>query len=264
MDNSGLLILEYQENFADNLSIYAYGKILEKHQKRKCFYENNTKKRVEFENTMSNFNLECGYISTGKVKSIAKDALNYNRILVDEKKINKEIKSKKIKNNKILNLKHFKIDDIEYITQDILKSIEFNNYNFVKNYDLLEEISTNNSIGLYINENDILSQKVDWQYIENSIKRLNKYIKKPILYVFTSKNIEEKINTIIPVKYIDLKDWKEQFYFLATCKHKILINSPSSYSIIFWAIMLNNKDYYLKTFDKNLKVKNKPLNWIAI
>ncbi len=264
MEKDGLLILEYQENFADNLSMYAYGKILEKNQKRKCFYENNTPKRVKFEKAMSNFNLDYGYISTNKVNTIAKNALYYNKIIINDKKISYEIKNNKSNSNKILNLKHFKIDDIQYITEDILKSLEFNNYNFIKNFDLLEEISTNNSIGLYINNNDITSQKVDWDYISRAILRLNKYIKKPILYVFTSKNIEKNINSIIPLKFIDLKDWKEEFYFLATCKHKILINSPSSYSTNFWAIMLNNKDYYLKTFDKKLKVKNKPKDWIAL
>ena len=264
MDENSLLILEYQENFADNLSIYVYGKILEKNQKRKCFYENNTQKRVKFENTMSNFNLNCGYISTNRVKSIAKDALNYNRITIDDRKIKKEIKSKNKSNNKILNLKHFKIDDIPYISNDILKSIEFSNYNFVKNYDLLEEISNSNSIGLYINENDIIGQKIDWDFISNAIKRLNRYVKRPILYIFCSKDITNCFNSIIPAKFINLSDWKEEFYFLTSCKHKILLNSPNSYSVNFWAIILNNKDYYLNIFDKKLKVKNKPSNWIGI
>ncbi len=264
MEDNNLLILEYRESFADNLSIYAYGKILEKNQKRKCFYENNTQKRVKFENTMSSFNLDCGYISTNRVKSIAKDALNYNKIRIDDKKIIKEIKQAKSKNNKILDLKYFKIDDIPYITNDILKSIEFNNYNFIKNYDLLEEISNNNSIGIYIDEKDVIGNKINWVFISDAIKRLNKYVKQPIIYIFTNKNIENKISSIIPVKYINLKDWREEFYFLTSCKHKILLNTPSSYSVNFWAIILNNKDYYINIFDKNLKVKSKPQNWIGI
>ena len=264
MEENGLLILEYQENFADNLSMYAYGKILEKNQKRKCFYENDTKQRVKFESSMANFNLDWGYISTNRVKNIAKSALNYNRIIIDDKKISKEIKSNKNKNNKILNLKHFKIDDIQYISNDILKSIEFNNCGFVKNYDLLEEISNDNSIGIYIDENDIIGLKVDWDYILKAILRLNKYIKKPCVYVFSKKNLENKINSPITTKYINLNDWREEFYFLSACKHKILLNSPASYSVNFWAIMLNNKDYYLNAFSRNLKVKNKPKNWIKI
>ena len=111
MENNNLLILEYQDNFADNLSIYAYGKILEKKQKRKCFYENNTQKRVKFENSMAFFNLDCGYISTNRVKNLTKEAFYYNQIIINDKKIDKEIKSKKSK-NKILELKHVNIDDI--------------------------------------------------------------------------------------------------------------------------------------------------------
>ena len=263
MENNNLLILEYQDNFADNLSIYAYGKILEKKQKRKCFYENNIQKRVKFENSMAFFNLDCGYISTNRVKNLTKEAFYYNQIIINDKKIDKEIKSKKSK-NKILDLKHFKIDDIPLITDDILKALEFNNCDFVKNYILLEEISTVNSIGVYVSPSDVISNGVDWEYISKSAYRLNKYIKKPVLYVFSTKDISNNINVDIKTKFICLNDWKEEFYLLSACKHKILLDSPMSYSENFWSIVLNQKEYYLNAFNKKLKVKNKPLNWIRI
>ena len=129
---------------------------------------------------------------------------------------------------------------------------------------MLEEISTVNSIGVYVSPSDVISNGVDWEYISKSAYRLNKYIKKPVLYVFSTKDISNNINVDIKTKFICLNDWKEEFYLLSACKHKILLDSPMSYSENFWSIVLNQKEYYLNAFNKKLKVKNKPLNWIRI
>ena len=56
------VVLEYQEDFTDNFSVYAYGKIIEKKSGTPCFYENSSNKRIKFEAKMNNFNLDIKYI----------------------------------------------------------------------------------------------------------------------------------------------------------------------------------------------------------
>ena len=59
MRKNSLLILDYQENFADDFSIIAYAKIMKKQNSNlKYFYENKTFKRSKFEECMSNFNFD--------------------------------------------------------------------------------------------------------------------------------------------------------------------------------------------------------------
>ena len=58
-----IIILNYQDNFADDFSVYAYGNIFEKRIKSACFYENTTSKRLTFEKKMKDFNLDCYYFS---------------------------------------------------------------------------------------------------------------------------------------------------------------------------------------------------------
>ena len=245
------ILLEYQENFADNLSIIAYGKILEKNTNSRCYFENDTKKRLKFENYMSNFNLDYDFISTTRVKEIAKKAYFANSIpLINNK-------------NKILKYNHFKINDIDLISDEIKSMIKFNHFNFVTNYDILEEIQQNQSIGLYINQNDI-KEIENSNYILRATERLNKYVKKPKLYIFTDKKFENKINSYIDFKIINLPNWREEFYFLTACKHKIILNTKNSYSEGFWAAVLNQKDYYINIYNKKIKTKKKYDNWIGV
>jgi len=202
-----ILVLEYQDNFADNLSIYAYGKIAEAKFMLNSYWENSSAKRYALENKMKDFKLNYSYISKTRVEEISKRPkyMDY-----------RDFKHKKIKNDKILTLNNFKIDDIELINDKIVEDFEFNNLDFIKNYDILEEISSENSIGLYVNQNDTF----DIKYIERAVKRLNKYLKNPKLYIFSKNNIS--FDSYVPYKILNLGDWREEFYFLRCAKHKII------------------------------------------
>ena len=255
-----IIVLEYQENFADNLSSLAYGKILENNTNTHCYYENEKKKRKAFEHFMSSFNIDYNFISTSKIKKLTESAFLKNKLYINDNKIKKIINNKNPK-NRIINLAHFRISDIDLISENIKNMIKFAKYDFLINYDILENIQNNQSIGLYISEKDV--DKLDNNYIFEATKRLNKYIKQPKLYIFSRKKIEN-INSYIKYEIIDLSDWREEFYFLTNCKHKIILNKKNSYSEVFWAAIINQKDYAINIFDKKLKPNKKYKNWIGI
>ena len=58
-------------------------------------------------------------------------------------------------------MSHFKIDDIPKITDELKTKFDFKNTDFIVNYDILEEITETNSIGLYISPKD----KHNFKYI---------------------------------------------------------------------------------------------------
>lgn len=255
-----LILLKYQDNFADNISLLAYKSILEKECGNKCYFENNTQKRDIFERKMSNFSVDYNFISTAKVQKLIENPHKQNKLYISRKEISKK---RKIKQG-IVDLKHFQIEDTNLLDDEFLNKIKFNNTDFIKSHDILEDILTSNSIGLYLNKQDIESNKVDYEFIQKATKRLNKYIKKPFLYVFSEIDIKHKINTCVNYKVITLSDWKEEFYFLKSCKHKIVPNLEKSYSHNYWATLLNQKSYHYCVYDKTLKQKTKLKNWIEV
>ena len=255
-----IILLKYQSNFADNISLLAYSNIIESKSEIKCCFENKTTDRNNFESKMRHFDLDYNYTSTSKVEKMIENTLNINKLSIDRNKI---LHSKKIKKG-IVNINHFQLDDYNLLDTDFLKHVKFNNLDFIKSYDILEEISQHNSIGLYINEKDIKNNEIDIVYIKKACKRLNKYLKKPILYIFSQEKINSLEGLDINFKYINLRDWKEEFYFLKNCKHKIILNAQNSYSSAFWAAKLNEKEYNFNIIPKSLKQKTNNLNWISI
>lgn len=247
-----IVLLDYKDNFCDNLSIYAYGKIISKKTNKKCFYENNPKKRDDFEKMMNYFSLDCNYISSSRVDKITSRANKNNSLFID--------KPKKIK---MISQSKFKIDDLKYLNNEILRDFKLKNLDFIKNHDILDDIKSTNSIGLYIDSKDYKDNLIDWKYINNALERLNKYVKKPVLYVFSSIDIKNKINFDIPIKILDDLSSLENFYFLANTKHEIILDN-NSYSFIFWSGLMNPKSYSIKTVKKTKKKQNLPQNWIAI
>ena len=248
--NNKIVVLKYQNSFADNFSNIAYGKILENKFDLNCFWENTTVDRKHFETQMDNFKLDYSYISKSRVEKIQNkhQFMDY-----------KDIHSKKITNDKILSINNFKIDDIDSITSDIKSMFDFKNLDFIKDYDILENITSSNSIGIYINQND----PIDYNYINKCLNRLNKYVKKPNVYIFTSKQIDFDFD--IKYKKLNLYDWREEFYFLKNCKHKIIHCTKNSYSEGFWAsILSSHKSYFYTLFDKKLSPTKQFENWIGI
>ena len=248
MDNN-LVVLKYQNNLADNLSAYAYAGILKKTQNVDYAYENSTKERIKFEKMMNNININYSYISKSRF-----DAISKNSRYIDYRDFNS---NKKVKNS-IINLPHFKIDDIDKIDTDILSDFKFKNTDFILNYDILDDIKNCNAIGLYISDND----EIDKDYINRALIRLNKYIKRPILYVFCKKDIN--IDSVIPFKHINLSCYDEELYFLISCKHIIIHCTKFSYSTGFWASVLSGYKYGYTTYDKKLHPSKHKQNWIAI
>lgn len=251
--NKNVIIVKYQDNFADNMSSYALAKIIEKQTGEKICYENKPTLRNNFEKNMTNFNMSYNFISSTRINEISKKAFELN-------KMNSKIPTK----NKLIKAKKFEYNYIKYLDNEIIKDFDFKNKDFIVNFDILEQITNKNSIGLYINAQDIENNNIDYDYITRSVKRLNKYIKHPKLFIFSSANIKIQGNLMMEYEIISTEDWREEFYFAKKCKHNILLNSQHSYSLGLWAALTNQKEYYYTAYDKKLKCKNLPKNWIGI
>ena len=252
MDRDNIIVLEYQKNFADNFTTFSYGKIFENKFKINCFYENSLEKRNDFESNMSDFNLDCSYISHARILDASSKSYFLTRKMLNNKKISTK--------NAFLNINRFAIDDLDLLTDEIKSMFKFNNLDFILNYDILEKITSSQSIGLYLNEKDY--NEINWDFIQNAIIRLNKYIKKPKLFVFGKNKL--KITPIIDYEIVKPIDWREEFYFLLNCRHKILPDLKYSYSTAFWSSVLNHKDYDFIAYDKALRPKKKYKNWLAV
>lgn len=237
-----LVLIEYQDNFANNLTNYAYSKILEEKFSLNCCYSNDFSKRKIFEDKMDCFNFECKFISPVRFQDMAKKAFENNKIYLN-----------KPQKNIVINSKKFDLKDIDLLNSKILDEMDFKNTNFVKNYDILEEIKTQNSIGL------VFENGINTNFIEKAIKRLNKYIKKPKLYIFKNNNIKLNFETDIEYKCLNIEDYREKFYLLKSTKHKIITTQES-----VWAAILSHKDYNFIAYDKKLYPKFKKENWLAI
>lgn len=258
--NKDIIILKYNNDFADNLSSCAYANILKNKYNITCFRENKTKDREAFENKMLYFDLDYKYISSAKVEYYVNQANKKNFKHINSK----EIFNKRNSKNKFADLSYFQINDIDKLNDDFLNKIDFSDKSFIKNHDILERIEKENSIGLYLNEDDFFNKKIDFDYINKSLYRLNKYVKKPKIFIFTK--ISEKLNISNDFNYqiINLSDWIEEFYFLICCKHKIIINSPKSYSMNLWGAILNQKSYHYAIYDKKINTKTNKYNWIGV
>ncbi len=265
MECQNLTIANYHENFADNFTSIAYANILQEKFGSKCYFKNSRQERKNFEEKMAYFDIEYNYISQATIDKISLSADIYNKDFVDNKKLIKNIKRRtKSNKNNILNLKFFQIDDIDKISPKTKKMFEFNKKDFLVNYDVLDKITSTNSVGLYINKNDIIANNIDYDFIYRATMRLNKYLIKPKLFIFSSESIKDKITSCFDFEIIKQYNWREEFYFLSKCRHKIVLNSPNSYSEGFWASILKNRDYSITIFDKNLSKHKKYHNWLGV
>lgn len=237
-----LVLIEYQDNFANNLTNYAYSKILEDKYNLNCCYSNNLDKRRKFEDKMSCFNFDCKFISPIRFEQISKKAFENNKVYLS-----------KPKKNQVINPKKFDLKDIDLLNSKILDEMDFKNTDFIKNYDILEEIKAQNSIGL------VLENNYDNKYLEKAINRLNKYIKKPKLYIFKSNDVELDFKINVDYKCLNIEDYREKFYLLKSTKHKIITTQES-----VWAAILSHKDYNFIIYDKKSYPKFKKANWLAI
>ncbi|MBR3605902.1 MAG: hypothetical protein IKL52_07725 [Candidatus Gastranaerophilales bacterium] len=253
------VILKYHDNFADNLSSYAYSKILEENSEVSCCYENKTNQRAKFEEKMSYFDMEYKFISSARIESLTQKANASNKYFINSKDISK----KRIKRG-IIDIKHFNLDDLKLLPKDIPSIFKFKNTDFIINHDILEKIQTQNSIGLYVDENDVLNNLIDIDYLQRATKRLNKYLKRPKLFIFSKTQLNLTMDLCVDYEILNIRDWREEFYFLKSCKHKIISNTNNSYSNGFWAALINEKEYYYNIYDKNLNQKTKKRNWIPV
>jgi len=260
-----VVILDYYENFADNISAIAYAKLIKQNVNAKVYYKNITSKRHLFEKFMSDFDVDINYLSPNNIDEITKKSFLFTKSIIKEKHVKKAL-SKKTKNKNIL-LKYskFKIDDIEKIDLDLKQKFQFRNTLFIQNYDLLEKIQKSQSIGIYISQKDLNNNLINFDYINQALKRLNKYIIKPKLFIFCHDiSIKDKLSNDIPFEIINYVNWREQFYFHKECKHKIILDTKDSYSQNLWTSILSENSWGLTIFSKQHKLKKKPNNWIAV
>lgn len=248
-DMKEVLVLKYQDEFVDNFSTYAYAKIFEKNANLRIAFENSPKLRENFEKKMANFALEYDYISSSKVQMIAKNSYNFSYELSKKIENSKKI-PKNLNKSFVLDYPKFNLKDINLLDESLISSLKFKNLDFILNYDVLEKIEKQNSIGLFISCSDI--EDLDNDFILNATKRLNKYLKKPKLYVFC-ENQNLKINSFIDYEILDLKNEFERFYFLQKCKNYIILNSKNSYSFNLWASVLGKKSTSFVIYKKQKK-----------
>jgi len=263
--DKNMLIFEYNNDFCNNFNSIAYGSILEKKYKTKFYFENDTSKRSRFENEAKNFGIEVSYISKAKVEKIASKVNLLSSLLFNKHNINNKINIKKqIKNDGIFNIEKFKLCDIPQLDKETLDLFKFKNINFIKNFDILEDIQTSESISLYLG--DLTANEINemFDYIQTSLKRLNKYIKKPKLFIFSNSKIDFKKDLILNYQIINISDWREEFYFLTKCKHKIIINNFKTYNKALWSAILGKKDNCYVVLSKQIADKSPYFDWILI
>ncbi len=247
--DKNLILLKYQTNFADNLSNFAYGKIIENNANCTCVYENDPILRTQFEEFMNYFNIKCNFISKSRAS-----ALENKRKYMDYSDIN----ANRLKMSKIADIKMIQPSDTDKITDEIKNFLKFKNTDFIVNYDILEKITSTNSIGLYLSP----EESIEVNYINKAVLRLNKYLKQPKLFIFSKKRYE--LDDIMTVEYLSDYSWQEEFYFLQNCKHKIIYGTNNSYSQGFWASVLSQYKSGYVIYSNKLKHTKKLNNWIAI
>ena len=85
-----------------------------------------------------------------------------------------------------------------------------------------------------------------------------------MLYIFLNSDKKINLKSEIEYKILKIQNWQEEFYFQSKCKHKIILNAQNSYSQSLWATLLNDKSYSIKTYSKNISLKTKRKNWLAV
>lgn len=136
---------------------------------------------------------------------------------------------------------------------------ELKNLDFIKNRDILDEIINRNSIGVFIDCNDEFNDK-NKKYIKNALKRLNKFIKKPKLYIF-SKNNNIKLDTFVVYEIVNIYNPKEEYCFLSNCKHHIILDTEKSYSMNFCSSIVFQKEYSYAVYGR---IKSAKINIIFL
>lgn len=225
-----IVLIEYEKEFINNLSNYIYAQALE-NKGYTCYYKNITNERINFEDKMKNLNLKCKFLSPSRLKF-----------------------------DKVISNKNITIESMLNIDESVLSSLKFTNLNFLLNYDILEEIKQTNSIGFYLNENDI--NELSIEFLTNALKRLNKYLIKPKLFIFSKSNFD--IPYEINYKFINIKNKNEEFYLLKNCKHKIIANLGKSQKVTFLASLINKNDCNYVAYESKFAKKVKYKNWIKI
>ena len=250
MKTKQCLVLDYSDTIMDNFSTLAYAKIIQNLNNIEYFYENDTNKRNMIENYMSDFDIDLNFISSKKVSDIVGKTYFLNKIFLK----NKRLFNKCVFHN-ILFKNKFDISDIHLITEDIKAMFRFKDLSFIKNFDILDDILSTNSIGIFISSKDEFNNQ-DAFYLKKSVKRLNKFVKNPKLFIFSDSN-SINISTFINYQIVKISNWKEIYYFLSNCKHHVIFNKKNSYSMNFWGSVVLNKEYSYCVCKRNKYLKNK-------
>lgn len=119
-----------------------------------------------------------------------------------------------------------------------------------KNGELLEQISSNESVCVHVRRGDFLDKEFRHlnictkAYYENSIEYMREHLKNPVFYIFsnTSEDIEwikENWKLQGKVVYVDNDNQDyEDLQLMSMCKHFIIANSTFSW----WAQFLSDND----------------------
>lgn len=127
----------------------------------------------------------------------------------------------------------------------IREDFTFENFDFIENTQLLEQIQNSNSVAFHIRRGDYVNNPkvqaiydvITLQYYQNAIEYMQKNLENPVFCVF-SDDIEWVKNNLVleNALYSTGKNHFEDFYFMQNCKHNIIANSSFSW----WAAWLNN------------------------
>ncbi len=236
MNKENFIILKYQNNYIDNLINSLFGLVLENLSNKQCVYENLSDKREILEDFLLNFDLKFDYLSTFHIDSLKKKC----GIINNEKKLIKNLNKKKFDNKNIfLDIKTFNLENFPFLINDIKKIFTYKNLDFIINFDILENITKTNSIGIYINEKDY--SEVDFDFIDRALIRLNKYIKQPRIFIFCDSGLKKDLKLSFNYSIVNTNTEKEEFYFLSKCKYKIIPDLKNSKNKSLLATFLGKK-----------------------
>ncbi|NPE27137.1 alpha-1,2-fucosyltransferase [Methanococcoides sp. SA1] len=139
--------------------------------------------------------------------------------------------------------------------------------------ELLEEISSVNSISMHIRRGDVLKLKdcyvLDVGYYKNAITEIKKKIKNPVFYVFSDEIdwCKKNLGKLgVRLKFVEGYRDYEDLELMKSCKHNILANSSFSW----WGGYLNKNAKKIViapkkfTMFKHEKGANLPRDWVLI
>jgi len=293
-----MIIAELVGGLANQMVIYAAAKALSEHLQVELKIDitklNKDKKR---DYALNHLNIETKIASQKEIDWICQKS---NFWLVN--KIKKKIR-KKCNGNAFgiyvepaisFDPNFFSLNDNTYIRGNFINANYFSSIEKVlrhefqinsplsnKTKELIESISSSNSVSIHIRRGDYANEKktneihglIPIDYYKTSIDLISNRIKSPNFYIFSDDItwVKENLQTTQEIHFIEHTNGEtayEDLYMMSQCKHNIIANSGFSY----WGAWLNTNEEKLIISPKQWCADNKlndrfkliPKEWLKI